>query len=278
MIRLCVIAALATTVSGCGPEAPSVPVVDPSREEPSREAFLGVEFLTYFELNARTSSPLIVALHGRGETPLDFAPVWRSFPAKVEIAIPSAPLPYAGGRQWFDWPAGMTDDALADAVSAAEARLWPALAALARGRKIILAGFSQGAVLVYAMALRHPDDIACAFPIAGRLPARLLPHGNVSIAPVYALHGADDATIRVEDAREVIAAFTAAGAVAELHELAGAGHEISPTMRDALIVQVRAVAANLERYPRREPGAAPTSSWTNPARQAPQALEVLEAP
>jgi phospholipase/carboxylesterase len=267
MTRLRVVAALALLAGpGCGPEAPSVPCVDPSREEPSREAFGGVEFLTYFERSARTSSPLIVALHGRGETPPDFAPVWRDFPAKVEIALPRAPLRYADGLQWFDWPPGMTDDALAEAVSAAEAKLWPAIAAVARGRKIILAGFSQGAVVAYAMALRHPDEIACAFPIAGRLPAKLLPHGHVRAAPVYALHGTDDPAISVEAARDVIAALAAAGTPAELHEFAGTGHTISPAMRDDLITQVRAVAANLERYPRRDPGAATTSAWIAPAQ------------
>jgi len=244
MSRLCVLAMFGVVlVPGCDSEAPVPPVIDPSREEPSREAFLGVEFLTYFELNARTSSPLIVALHGRGETPQDFAPVWRNFPAKVEIALPRAPLPHAGGLQWFDWPPDMTEDALAEAVSAAEARLWPAITALARGRKIILAGVSQGAVLVYAMAVRHPDEIACAFPIAGRLPAKLLPHGQVRVAPVYALQGTDDARITVDGAREAIAAFT-----------------ITPAMRDELVTQVRAVAANLAKYPRREPGPATTPS------------------
>jgi phospholipase/carboxylesterase len=262
----CALAMLVVVAApACDPGPPALPVNDPSIEEPSREAFLGVEFLTLFERKARTTSPLIVALHGRGETRETFAKVWRRFPARVEIALPNGRLPYAGGAQWFDWPPGLTDDALAEAVSAAEARLWPAIAALARGRKIILAGFSQGAILVYAMAVRHPDEIACAFPIAGQLPARLRPQGGARTAPVYALHGTDDPQIPIAAARETITALAAAGGTAELRELPATGHALSPAMRDELLTRVGAVVANLEKYAPRAPGAEPVTSLVAPA-------------
>jgi hypothetical protein len=43
------------------------------------------------------------------------------------------------GGEWVDGPPpAMTDDALADALSAAEARLWPGIAELAHGRKVLV--------------------------------------------------------------------------------------------------------------------------------------------
>lgn len=243
MLRTCALAFLVIVVApGCNRD---VPALELTREEPSQQTVAGVHFVELFERDANSASPLLVGLHGRGDTAEHFARVWHNFPAKLEIALALAPLPYGDGRAWFDWPPDMTDDALADAVSAAEAKLWPAIAQLAHGRKVIICGFSQGAVLAYVIAARHPDAVAYAFPIAGRMPRTLFPRGNVRTAPVYALHGTADARIEIDAAREAIAAFTAAGATAELHEFAGIGHTIAPAMRDDLVTHVRAVIERL---------------------------------
>ena len=241
MLRTCALAFLVAVAPGCSRD---VTAVELTREHPSQKTVAGVSFVVLFEQDANESSPLLVALHGRGDTAAGFAGVWRNFPAKLEIALALAPLPYGPGRAWFDWPRGMTDDALADAVSAAEAKLWPAIAAVAHGRKVIISGFSQGAVLAYVIAARHPEAVAYAFPIAGRMPRPLLPREGVRTAPVYALHGTADPVIEIDAAREAIAAFTAAGATAELHAFAGIGHTIAPAMRDDLVTHVRAVIGN----------------------------------
>jgi phospholipase/carboxylesterase len=243
MVRTCAPAILAALVAlGCNRDVPGVEL---TREEPSQQTVGGVHFVELFERDANNTSPLLVGLHGRGDTAERFAGAWHNFPAKLEIALALAPLPYADGREWFAWPPAMTDDALADAVSAAEAKLWPAIAELAHGRKVLISGFSQGAVLAYVMAVRHPDAVAYAFPIAGRMPDKLLPRGNVRTAPVYALHGTADDTIGIDASREAIAAFKAVGATAELHEFSGVGHTIAPAMRDDLVSHVRAVIGTL---------------------------------
>ena len=243
MLRTCALALLVVLgAPGCSRDVPSVAL---TREEPSQQTLAGVHFVELFERDANNESPLLVGLHGRGDTAEGFASVWHNFPAKLEIALALAPLPYAGGRAWFDWPPAMTDDTLADAVGAAEDKLWPAIAELAHGRKVLIAGFSQGAVLSYVIAARHPDAVAYAFPIAGRMPSRLLPRGSARTAPVYALHGTEDVTIGIDASREAIAAFKAVGGTAELHEFAGTGHTITPAMREELVRQVRAAIGAL---------------------------------
>jgi phospholipase/carboxylesterase len=222
-----------------------VPGVEVTIDEPSRQTVGGVQFVELFQRGASDTSPLLVGLHGRGDTAENFASAWHGVPAKLEIALALAPLPFASGRQWFERVPGMTEDALADAVSDAEERLWPAIAELARGRKIFLVGFSQGAMLAYLMAVRHPDAIAYAFPIAGRMPDKLFPRGDISTAPVYALHGTEDKIIGIDASREAIASFKAVGAIAELHEFPGIGHTLAPAMRDAILSRMRAVIENL---------------------------------
>ncbi len=218
--------------------------VELTREHHSAITVDGIRFATVFERDADERSPLLVLLHGRGDTAAGFRASWRDFPVKLQLSLPLAPEPYGetGERQWFAWPPGMAEDALAAAVLRAEARLWPALTGLAKGRRVMVGGFSQGALVAYAMAVKHPDVIACAFPIGGRLPAIALPRGaqgDGAIAPIVALHGTQDERIPIEDDRASIALLVAAGASAELIELPGTGHVITPAVVEALATQVR---------------------------------------
>jgi len=216
--------------------ASALPVV--SREQSHR----GVRFLHLAVGVVDPAAPLLVALHGRGRSPEGFEDLWRDVALPLEIALPQAFERSGFGWKWFAWEAGMTDDEFTAAVSAAEERLWPAVVEAAHGRKIIVAGHSQGAVMAYVMAVRHPDEILQAFPISGGAPHKLLPRGHARTAPVYALHGTEDRAIGVAWARATIAEIRAAGGVAELKEFAGAGHSITPEMRRDLFAHL-AVAA-----------------------------------
>jgi phospholipase/carboxylesterase len=222
--------------AGCKPEAPAL---DRGRER----TVAGVRFVEVFTQGADDTSPLLIGLHGRGGGPERLLRNLHDIPLRLEVAAAQGPLSYGAGAQWFDWPPTMSDSALADAVSAAEAALWPAIAELAHGRKLLITGFSQGAVLTYAIAARHPDEVGYAFPIAGLMPDKLLPRGGGRTAPLHALHGIADDVIPVEASRKAVAAFREAGATAELHEFAGVGHTIAPAMRDDLMVHLRAAVA-----------------------------------
>ena len=216
-----------------------IQLVELTREHFSATTIAGTRFATIFERDADERWPLLVILHGRGDTAEHFRDAWRNFPIKLQLSLPLAPIPFDHGRQWFDWPPATTDDALAASVLAAEAKLWPAIVGLAQGRRLFVAGFSQGALVAYAMAIRHPDDILCAFPIAGRLPAAVLTPGT-RIAPIVAIHGTRDDVIPIDAARRSIAILGLAGATAELLELPDVGHTIAPAVYDTLVREVRA--------------------------------------
>jgi len=199
-----------------------------------------VRVVEVFARGADSSSPLVVWVHGRGSNPERLASFWHDFPAKVEVALPQGFHAIGDGWSWFEYTPGMSDAELARMIGVAEERLWRAIAAVAHGRKVIVAGFSQGGILAFALAARHAADVAYAFPIAGGLPSLLLPRGHVPRAPVFAMHGADDDVIAVALARKTVAAFQADGAVAELREFPGVGHELTPEMLAFLTARVGA--------------------------------------
>jgi phospholipase/carboxylesterase len=198
----------------------------------------GLRVVEIFPHGADTSAPLVVALHGRGGRPEKLAWLWDDFPQPIQVALVQGPERFGWGWEWFDWPRGTSDDALAAAVGAAEDKLWPTIVALAHGRKVIVTGFSQGAMVAYALAARHPDEIAYAFPISGGAPHHLFPRNPARTAPVYALHGTDDDVIPVYFARATVAAFRDSGGKAELREFAATGHTITPAMHADLVTHI----------------------------------------
>ncbi|HET9623473.1 MAG TPA: dienelactone hydrolase family protein [Kofleriaceae bacterium] len=230
--RVLLVAALAIACQREPPHEQAAPTPQAAPAMPT------IRFVEQFERGADASAPLLVVLHGRGDSAENFVALWRGFPAQLEIAAAAAPIPTGDGGEWYHPHPDMTDHELAVAVDAAEARLWPAIRERARGRKLLVAGFSQGAVLSYVLAARHPDEIAYAFPIAGRMPRELLPMPGTRTAPIFALHGTDDPVIGIAEARPAIAAFQAAGRPTELRAYPGVGHTITPEMYRDLVEHI----------------------------------------
>ena len=184
-----------------------------------------------FPNDADESAPVIIAIHGMGDRPDRWVEDWRTFPARVQIALPRAFDTYGSGYSWFQFKDGMTDEQFGAEVGAAEARLWRGIARLAGTRHPIVTGFSQGGILSFAMAARHPIEVVKAFPIAGACPGPLLPQNKARAAPVIAFHGTADSVLDVKWGRETVHAFAEQGNSAELREYEGVDHMITPQMR-----------------------------------------------
>jgi phospholipase/carboxylesterase len=198
---------------------------------PRRTVHEGVEFHELFPDGADERAPLIVAIHGRGDRPENWVETWRTFPARVQIALPRAFDPLGDGFSWFGFREGMTDEQFGAEVSEAEARLFRGVARLAGDRRFLVTGFSQGGILSFAMASRRPDVVAHAFPVSGSCPGPLLPKDGAKAAPLLAFHGTDDEVLDIRWGREAVAAFAAQGNEAELREYPGVGHAVTPEMR-----------------------------------------------
>ncbi len=196
----------------------------------------GVDFTKLVPRSPDTTLPLVVAIHGEGGAPEHWIDGWASFPGRAEIALPRGIERRGDGFAWFVSETDMKSEKLAADVAAAEERLWKGIADLAASRRIVVAGYSQGAVLAFVMAARHAGPVAGAFAVAGACPAALLPKDKSRAAPLVAYHGTADDVFAVQLARDAIKAFEQQGNEARLREYAGVSH--APT--DALHADLRA--------------------------------------
>jgi len=197
--------------------------------------------LTTGGARATDSLPLVVALHGRGDTADGFVRAFRDMPTPARVVLLRAPIHEGeSGDAWFTFQRVDTWRHVADDVDALCDRIVVTIDALeaaqpSRGRPI-LTGFSQGAMIAYAMALRHPDRFAALYPVSGIMITELYQHDHADPSrtpPIVAFHGTRDEIIPIESDREAIETLAQHGIHVELrpHD---ATHWLDGAMRDDL--------------------------------------------
>jgi len=218
--------------------------------EPAQTAALpqqAVAPLEYVELitgGARTGDrlPLVIAVHGLGDSPRNFIDLYADVGAPARIVASRAPEPYGRGFTWFPIEIPYRDNAaLAEGIGAAADRVAALIAHLGGTLEIsgkpMITGFSQGGMVSFAVAVRHPDAVGFALPISGALPAALLPTGPQAAGRfprIRALHGDVDDMVPIAPARDAVAQLGQLGIDVQLKEYAGVGHRITPAMSGEL--------------------------------------------
>jgi phospholipase/carboxylesterase len=181
--------------------------------------------------------PLVVAIHGLGDRPESFAGLFEGFAARAHLVLPAGGLAWHGGFAW--WPiAGHIDaDNMAAGLGAAADRLAAALPAWQSGGgagKTIVTGFSQGGMLSFAIAVKHPRLVGEAVPVAGLLPPSMTPASWPAGAPmprILALHGDADARVPFAFGQKSVDALRGLGLTTELKSYSKVEHTISAEMR-----------------------------------------------
>jgi phospholipase/carboxylesterase len=211
---------------------------------PSRRKRGELETTELFNQGADETSPVVVAIHGMGDSPGNWAPTWRRLPVKAHVVLPRAPHHYAGGGwSWYKYEVGMPDDELARGVAEAERQLWATITEIAGARRIIVTGFSQGGILSFAMAAKHPGRITLALPVGGLLPKALWP--SVKPAPTVAMHGDQDKVVPYTAGVRAVEVFKTMGGSAEMLTYRGVAHAMTSEMRVELWSRIKvAVEAN----------------------------------
>jgi phospholipase/carboxylesterase len=173
----------------------------------------------------------LVLLHGRGADEHDLYPLLDALDPERRLRglTPRGPLSLPpGGRHWYRLGGIPTPD---------PDTFWPSFDLLAKlldelEPPIVLGGFSQGAVMSYALGLGRGREKrpAALIALSGFMPVvdRLeLDLGGLDGYPVFMAHGSLDPVISVEWSRAAREALTAAGADVGYHE-APVPHTIDP--------------------------------------------------
>jgi len=174
---------------------------------------------------ASQSIALVVFLHGAGERGDDNFQQLRTVPAELcdpsivhefpcAILVPQCPKNFSwesgivGGFTILNVLDRMCDEVLKDA------RI--------DSHRVYLVGYSMGGYGAWSWAANSPSRFAAIVPIAGGGDPRT---GSVFIdLPVWAVHGAEDQIVSVEQTRAIISAIREAGGVPKYSEIAGLGH------------------------------------------------------
>jgi len=222
--------------------------------------------LDAWDVPGQPGGPVVVLLHGFGADANDLLPLHRymSMPAGTRWVVPDAPLslgisPLFGGRAWFpiDQEAvqraaatgshrdlsGVTPPGLDDAREAvlrlvAELGTSPA--------NVVLAGFSQGAMVATEVALTLPLNVAAMVLFSGTLLHEPIWRRNAqqrSGLRFFQSHGLYDPLLGVHMARRLNTVLNEAGVTGDLLEFPG-HHEIPPNVLRGAMAFVNDVFAN----------------------------------
>ncbi|VVP91870.1 Carboxylesterase 2 [Pseudomonas fluorescens] len=197
---------------------------------------LPLKYLEQTNPDAR-DQPLVIFLHGYGSNEQDLFGIKDQLPAQYTYLSVRAPMVMEeGSYQWFRKKGegaynGETDDLkssgqlLLDFVAKAAQKYHT------EPDKVFLVGFSQGAIMSYEVALRHPDAVGGIAALSGRilpvLRAELKPDEKRQSLAIFIGHGTADKRLPYSDGTEANSLLQSVSLEPEFHAYQGVGHTIS---------------------------------------------------
>jgi phospholipase/carboxylesterase len=185
------------------------------------------------------SPPLLLMLHGYGSHEQDLFSFAQELPEELLIVSARAPMALGfGAYAWYTIRMGEGNSKFSDIQEAIQARelIRSFIGELQQAyqfdkNKISLMGFSQGAILSYAVALSYPNLIRNVIAMSGYLNEEMISdtqslehYENLSI---FCSHGFSDEVIPVEWARRIPKQLENYGIHTRLFEYS-AGHGVAP--------------------------------------------------
>jgi len=195
--------------------------------------------LKYLEqTNADTpNQPLVIFLHGYGSNEQDLFGIKDDLPASYTYLSVRAPITMEeGSYQWFRKKGegaynGETDDlktsgqVLLDFIAQAAKKYHT------EPDKVVLVGFSQGAIMSYEVALRHPEALGGIAALSGRilpvLKSALKPDEKRQTLAIFIGHGKQDNRLPYKDGTDANSLLQSISLTPEFHGYEGLGHSIS---------------------------------------------------
>lgn len=157
--------------------------------------------------------PLLLLLHGVGSNELALFELFQSVDPRFLLVSAQAPYPMGYDRYgWYEVDFSTSTPTI-NAEQAEKSRqiLVQFINQLvekygANAQQVYLLGFSQGAIMSYALTLTRPDKVAGALVIGGRLLAQtklaIAPPDKLSDTSLLIVHGEQDTKLPIHFARE----------------------------------------------------------------------------
>lgn len=206
----------------------------------------------------------VVLLHGFGAPGDDLVSLASLWDGPFRFVFPAAPLElqgYGGGRAWWMIDLASLEQDIAMGKPRNRSAEIPEGLADVRGQmlrfldmlqarysipndKLVLGGFSQGAMLALDVALHREAPPAALVLMSGTIIAEpeWSPHyGKLANVPVVQSHGRHDALLPFAIAESLRDKLRAAGAKVDWHQFVG-GHEIPPAVIHAVGEQLAKLA------------------------------------
>ena len=219
---------------GCSPDSPGS--LNETSPAPAPVASVSIDAATVVSIPARVkpARTLIVLLHGVGADAHDLRSIgehWSTAMPDADVLLPNGIEPFDGGgsgRQWFSIRS-VSDLNRGERVRAASAAIasWIDRCLAERAltpSRVVIAGFSQGAVLSTWLGVHRAPLAVVAF--SGRY-AEDDPGAKANGTPMLITHGTADKVIPVSYAEDAARELRARGAKVELFIEPGVGHTIS---------------------------------------------------
>ncbi|SDT19180.1 phospholipase/carboxylesterase [Pseudomonas asplenii] len=196
--------------------------------------------LTYLEQASPDThdKPLVIFLHGYGSNEDDLFGIRESLPADYTVLSVRGRLELAsGGYQWFHrrTDSAQYDGNREDLSQSAEAVTDFIQRATEKYHtqpdKVFLIGFSQGAMMTYEVALRHPEVLRGIAALSGRLlpvvRTQVLAPSSYRGLSVFIGHGTADPQVPYAGATEALSYLQTLSIEPGFHSYPGVVHTIS---------------------------------------------------
>ncbi|MBV6821735.1 alpha/beta hydrolase [Pseudomonas sp. PD9R] len=195
--------------------------------------------LKYLEQANSDSSnqPLVIFLHGYGSNEQDLFGIKDDLPAQYTYLSVRAPIVMEeGSYQWFRKKGegaynGETDDLKSSGQLLLDFIAQAAKKYHTEPSKVYLVGFSQGAIMSYEVALRHPEAVGGIAALSGRilpvLKSELKPDEKRQSLAIFIGHGTADKRLPISDGTEANSLLQSVSLEPEFHAYDGVGHNIS---------------------------------------------------
>jgi phospholipase/carboxylesterase len=210
-------------------------------------ASMGVRLAGGTDREGGGSGPLVVLMHGFGTRGDDLVPLWRAVdaPPATRWAFPEAPIvlgttPVEARAWWrvdidemtralhsggFEERAGVFLSGLVEARAKVIAMLGELRARLAPS-KVVLGGFSQGAMLATSVALRTVEELAGLAILSSTGVEEGPPAADRTSLPIFQSHGESDPLLPFNRAEKLRDSLSKHGMRVTWCSFAG-GHEVS---------------------------------------------------